>query len=106
MGKRTVQVTKALKRRKEATNMNRIQNYRTAARLALETAMAILALPMVSHAATYSYTDLNPSGLEYSLGYGISSGQQVGNGYAAGDQGYHALLWSGTSGSMVDLNPS
>ena len=93
--------------KKETCNMN--GNYRTAVRLALGAAMAVnlLALPLTSQAATYSYTDLNPSGFEGSYGQGISGSQQVGFGYGPATGGHvHALLWSGTASSFVDLNPS
>src|SRR5258706_4813409 len=92
----------------EGTNMNRIQDYRTLARLAFAAAMAghLFGLAVVSQAAAYSFTDLNPSGLEYSLGYAISGSQQGGIGYRAGDSDFHALLWSGTASSAADLNPS
>ena len=73
--------------------MNRIKSYRNATRLVLGAAIAanFLALPLASQAAVYFYTDLNPSGPgAYSLGWGISGSQQVGEG------GGHALLWSGT----------
>src|SRR5438309_755002 len=60
----------------------------------------LLGMPLVSRAATYSYTDLNPSGFTYSAGYGTSGSQQVGWGDG------HALLWSGTASSVVDLHPS
>src|SRR5438876_294648 len=90
--------------------MKTIKNYRTAARLIIGAAVAatFLALPLASQAAVYFYTDLNPSGPgAYSLGWGISGSQQAGEG--AGSEtggGFHALLWSGTASSVVDLNPS
>ena len=76
-----------------------------AARLALGAALAVnlLTLPLASQAATYSYTDLSPSGATESYGYGISGGQQVG--YSGPYSNYHAFLWSGTASSAVDLNP-
>ncbi len=40
------------------------------------------------------------------LGYGVSGGQQVGCGYTSGESDDHALLWSGTAGNPVNLNPS
>ena len=89
--------------------MNTIKNYRTAARLALAAAMAgnLLALPLASQAATYSYTDLNPSGFKSSRANDNSGSQQVGYGYSSVSGYYeHALLWSGTASSAVDLNPS
>jgi PEP-CTERM motif len=87
------------------TYVNRIKNYRTSERLALGAAMAgnLLSLPLASQAAAYSFTDLNPSGFGYFAALGISSSQQVGEGYGSGND-YHALLWSGTAGSVVDLH--
>src|SRR2546426_822326 len=100
--------------------MNKIKNYRTAARpgqlmswplarLVLGAAVMtnLLALPLAGQAAAYFYTDLNPSGFTESDGAGTSVGPQVGVGYgsAAGDF-RHALLWSGTASRVVDLNPS
>jgi len=84
-------------------------NYRTAARLVLGAAAAgdLLAVALASQAATYSFTDLNPSGFAVSYGYGISGSQQVGFGFAPATGPYpHALLWSGTASSAVDLPPS
>jgi len=91
--------------KKEETKMNAKSG--TAARLVLGAAMAgnLLDLPLASQAATYSFTDLNPTGFTGSASYGISGSQQVGFGYAEFG-GYHALLWSGTTSSVVDLNPS
>ncbi|MEY2430111.1 MAG: hypothetical protein QOJ40_2996 [Verrucomicrobiota bacterium] len=68
--------------KKEGTNMNRIKNHRTAARLVFGAGMAgsLLGLPVTSWAAAYSYTDLNPSGFTSAFGNGISGGQQVGDG--------------------------
>jgi hypothetical protein len=89
--------------------MNRIKNYRTAAQLVLAAAMAVklLALPLASQAATYSYTDLTSSGFTRSDGFGISGSHQVGSGSgSATGNNNHALLWSGTASSVVDLNPS
>src|SRR5437588_12954646 len=89
--------------------MNRIKNHRRTARLALGVAMAgnLLAIPLASQAATYSYTDLNPTGFTGSRGYGNSGGREVGEGFgSATGKRNHALLWSGTAGSVVDLNPS
>ena len=93
--------------KKERCNMN--GNYRTAARLVLGAAAAgdLLAVALASQAATYSFTDLNPSGFAVSYGYGISGSQQVGFGFAPATGPYpHALLWSGTASSAVDLPPS
>jgi hypothetical protein len=47
---------------------------------------------------------LNPSGFDSSEAYGISGTHQVGVGWVGGKE--HALLWSGSAASCVDLNPS
>ena len=74
--------------------------------LGMAIAGSLLTLQMATHAATYSYTDLNPIGFTASYGYGISGGQQVGVGWLATGGFGHALRWSGTPSSAVDLNPS
>jgi hypothetical protein len=48
---------------------------------------------------------LNPSGFTSSYAYGISGTQQVGNGWGP-VIGTHALLWSGSADSFIDLHPS
>ncbi len=63
----------------------------------------------LSQSGTGSYTaiDLHPSGFTTSQALGISDGQQVGMGRGPSSGGQtHALLWSGTAGSVVDLHPS
>jgi hypothetical protein len=46
--------------------------------------------------------DLNPLGFTSSYAYGVAADRQAGYGIApAGD--YHALVWSGTASSAVDL---
>jgi hypothetical protein len=91
------------------TCVKRLKNHRTAARFILAAAMSVnlLAFPLASEAATYSYTDLNPIGFTNSQGWGISGSPQVGNasGFATGNHN-HALLWSGTTSNALDLNPS
>jgi hypothetical protein len=55
--------------------------------------------------------DLNPGGFAGSLGIATDGGQQVGYGARTGgvglapSNGNHALLWSGTAESLVDLHP-
>jgi hypothetical protein len=56
--------------------------------------------------------DLNPSGFPGSIGIATDGGQQVGYGAPTGAvglgaavNGNHALLWSGTAESVVDLHP-
>ena len=66
-------------------------------------ALAIVAMPLAAK-AQYTFIDLNPSGFDGSMAFGISGSQQVG--FGGGPGGYHALLWSGTAASAADLNPS
>jgi hypothetical protein len=54
---------------------------------------------------SHGLVDLNPSAFEWSAGYATDGAQQVGYGYPSGATGYHALLWSGTADSVVDLHP-
>src|SRR3954462_1775168 len=68
---------------------------------------AWLPLAVAHAAAVYTAIDLNPSGFTSSEADGIANGQQVG--VAAGpatDFDSHAILWTGTAASAVDLNPS
>src|SRR5205814_2014013 len=37
---------------------------------------------------------------------GVSGGQQVGYIYDSASSNYHAALWRGSAGSLVDLNPT
>jgi len=58
----------------------------------------------------FTTTDLNPSGFSNSLANGVGGGQQVGSGSVPatgliGPGSSHALLWTGTAASAVDLNP-
>src|SRR5215510_12484109 len=74
--------------------------------LILAVAVTTLALSNTGEAATYAFTDLNPDSLfPGSQGKGISGGQQVGLGFEIDIGSGHALLWSGTAASAVDLNP-
>ena len=52
--------------------------------------------------------DLHPSTFRVSHAYAIGGNQQVGNGYIQTPDGIanHAMLWSGTAASFVDLNGS
>src|SRR5262245_23499760 len=75
----------------------------------LTVAMAAITFVLAddASAATYTFTDVSPGGgFPASEGTGISSGQQVGLGYNVDISLGHALLWSGTAGSVVDLNPA
>jgi hypothetical protein len=54
--------------------------------------------------------DLNPAGFTGSVGLGTDGRQQVGYGFRTGPLGAavggnHALLWSGTAESVIDLHP-
>jgi probable HAF family extracellular repeat protein len=61
-----------------------------------------------------SAVDLNPAGFDESWAYGVGGGQQVGYGtasiYINKKTGYveqtHALLWTGSAASAVDLHPA
>ncbi len=72
--------------------------------------VAMALLGSSAGAETYSCVDLGPVGLVVSQAQGISSdgSQQVGTGFASHDDPYgnHALLWSGSAQSVVDLQPS
>jgi hypothetical protein len=50
-----------------------------------------------------SAVDLHPPGYSSSYAYGVSGGQQVGEGTVGGLR--HALLWTGSAQSVVDLHP-
>ena len=54
-------------------------------------------------AIAHLVVDLNPSGFTSSGALGVSGGQQVGYGNPTGD-GTHALLWTGSADSVVDLH--
>ena len=56
--------------------------------------------------AQYTVTDLTPAGYTGLFGYGIGGGLQVGSGTPTSSSISHALFWSGTAGSVVDLHPS
>jgi len=72
----------------------------------LRFAVLVSILVTVPAAADYKAVILNSSGFEYSAARGVSGGQQVGWGWRIDTQQDHALLWSGTAGSYVDLTPS
>ena len=67
--------------------------------------LAITGLAMRAN-AQYTVTDLTPAGYTSNFGNGIASGMQVGSGAPTASVISHALLWSGTAGSVVDLHPS
>jgi hypothetical protein len=56
-------------------------------------------------ATDYVAVDLGPSGFADSSAFGIAGGQQAGGGFGSATGGVaHALLWSGTAASAVDLH--
>jgi hypothetical protein len=69
--------------------------------------LAIFASANPGWSVTYTATILNPPGFDYDAYLtGISGSQQVGFASGAAISGFnHAILWSGTAGSAVDLNP-
>lgn len=65
---------------------------------------AAIGLSPAATAAGYTLIDLHPpTGFSLSIAFGISRGKIVGTGYTGSV--YHALLWSGSAGSVVDLHP-
>jgi hypothetical protein len=69
--------------------------------------LLLVVLSARSSATTYTATLLHPAGLDYSLGWGTSNDHQVGYGRGtSATASDHALLWSGTAASVVDLNPN
>ena len=50
-----------------------------------------------------TYVELNPPGFRSSVAYGVWGNQQVGQGRASSDNNPHALLWTGTAASFIDL---
>src|SRR6185369_12130292 len=67
----------------------------------------ILSCTPSTGATSYTYTDLTPNGFTVSYGEAASSGLQVGYGWGPPTSNIpgHALLWSGSASSVVDLNP-
>jgi hypothetical protein len=57
-------------------------------------------------AVDYVAIDLNGLGYSYSYAYGAGDGQQVGTGHYGNNTYNHALLWSGSAGSVVQLGPN
>ena len=54
----------------------------------------------------FTAIDLTPGGFTDAHAWGISQGQQVGDGGGPATGGLHALLWRGNAASVVDLNPT
>jgi hypothetical protein len=66
-----------------------------------------LFLTVTAPASAYVAVDLTPAGFGDSTAAGAAVGQQVGTGFEPGlGGGDHALLWSGTAASVIDLNPA
>jgi hypothetical protein len=57
------------------------------------------------HAAIYKATVLHPMGFRESIAEGVSAGSQIGWGATSNGLLAHALLWNGTTESVVDLHP-
>ena len=69
--------------------------------------VCLLAAIVKPAAAQWTATVLQPSGIVISNAYGVSGGQQVGDGAGAATGGAaHALLWTGSAASWVDLHPA
>jgi hypothetical protein len=54
---------------------------------------------------SYVFTDLHPRGFMMSQAMGISGNQEIGNARTRGGN-MHAVLWTGTAASCIDLNPA
>jgi hypothetical protein len=65
---------------------------------------ATLAAP--AGAVTYTAKLLHPAGFDNSYAYGVAGASQVGDGAVSVSGVSHALLWSGTAASKVDLSPT
>jgi len=57
-------------------------------------------------APPFTAIDLNPNEFTNSRAWGVSGGQQVGEGHDQATGKRHALLWRGSAASVVDLYPS
>jgi hypothetical protein len=57
-------------------------------------------------AVEYVAIDLNYLGYGNTIAYGTCDGQQVGSGHYGNNTYNHALLWSGSAASVVDLGPN
>jgi hypothetical protein len=55
-------------------------------------------------AAQYTFIDLHPSVFPSSEALAVSGGQQVGDGFTGISGINHALLWTGSADSVVDLH--
>ncbi|MBA3726058.1 MAG: PEP-CTERM sorting domain-containing protein [Armatimonadetes bacterium] len=52
----------------------------------------------------YDHVYLNAPGFDSWSVTGVGGGKQIGSGYLGGERN-HALMWSGSTGSLVDLHP-
>ncbi len=69
--------------------------------------LAVVLIAAPARAVTYTATLLHPTGFEYSVGQSVSGTKQVGVGVSeVNDFAPHALLWSGTAASKIDLHPA
>ena len=81
-------------------------------RTALSVLLTACALAAARPAGATSFTaiDLHPSGFDISEAFGVAGGQQAGRGIGPpippplGQRLSHALLWSGSAASVVDLH--
>jgi hypothetical protein len=69
--------------------------------------MVIAVVVPAARAVTYTATLLHPNGFASSTASGASGAIQAGVGHLPGNDFFNnrALLWSGSAGSVVDLNP-
>jgi len=67
--------------------------------------LGVLLVAPAAFADLYHAVNLGPSGFDNSGACGVSGGQQVGGGKGSATGGAdHALLWSGTAASYIDLH--
>jgi hypothetical protein len=72
---------------------------------ALPMAFVAALFPRLANAdALYTAIDLSAPAYTFSLANGVTETQQVGSGLLGAQ--YHALLWSGSASTVLDLNPS
>lgn len=74
-----------------------------ALRFAIVAALIVFSIRS-AQGTTYGFVDLTPSGFT-ATAEGVSNGQQAGYGNVLNSYA-HALLWSGSAASAVDLNPA
>jgi len=69
-------------------------------------AITVMSLPVFAGTPSYTVVMLTPDGFKSSQAMGAANGQQAGEGYPEGAGFPHALLWSGSAASAVDLHPA